>query len=638
MISEDKGGPLRSKKYATERINWRKIAVIAGIVAAIAVGAVLVFIMINGENDDGDACTVSYYSNGMKISEKTVAAGTTISIADDAGGSGDHERFVGWNTRSDMKGSILLPGASLRMEVNISLYAMYADLGSYAIILPEKQVGYTITADPMLVKGGGSSIISFTLLPSHIDENLIISVNGNPMKLDAMKRIHLTDIKEDKIVTVTGVYDKREHSITLPSVQRGYVLTSSEDKVHHGESYVLEYKLLPGYREAFDFGIHVNGGNAKLPSGGSLLIENVSDNHEITVTGVEPIPYNIACGKNISALVNGKSASTSTVEDIVTIQPGGGYSIPETFNSNIKGAFTAEGKGYRIHGDVFFPSVLKITAGDNVRMNNGSQKAIFVCPDDKIKISPSSGYDLPNNYVDKVRGLSGVKYSADSFSFSDDTILPSIYKVVFNGYSKVHATFFIVGGDNCSIPASNPSRDHYLFEKWQSISTIVLTDLSINAVWIPKEYNVVFGNNLVFSINGIFYSKPGSYRVNIEQFVTISAFPGYELPAGYLPSKVFVKNGTGYNIASDYVLPDIYCVYYVDVITNLSKKYFFSDSEIHMIINPATQANPLFVFDLEGTEYGIEDFEGWVCDGQIYKGGSITVDRDLMFYSSWRSE
>ena len=633
MISEDKGGPLRSKKYATERINWRKIAVIAGIAAAIAVGAVLVFITINGENDDGDACTVSYYSNGMKISEKTVAAGTAITIADNAGGSGDHERFVGWNTRSDMKGSILLPGASLRLEVNISLYAMYADLGSYAVILPEKQVGYTITADPMLVKGGGSSIISFTLLPSHIDENLIISVNGNPMKLYAMKRIHLTDINEDKVVTVTGVYDKREHSITLPGVQRGYVLTSSEDKVQHGESYVLEYKLLPGYREAFDFGIHVNGGNAKLPSGGSLLIENVSDNHEITVTGVEPIPYNIACGKNISVLVNGKPASTATVEDIVAIQPNDGYSIPETFNSHIKGVFTAEGKGYRIRGDVSFPSVLKITAGDNVRMNSGSQKAIFVCPDDKVKVSPSSGYDLPDNYVDKVRGLSGVKYSADSFSFSDDTILPSFYKVVFNGYSKVHAIFFVIGGTTLFFPQNNPERVAYYFGGWNvDSSSFVVSDMIVESKWNPMTFEVFFGPNLFVKVGNVpYYFKEGAAKdfprsINIKsnEKVIIESIFEMPLPNGFgsLNGMAYYKSGY-FEIVGNCSFPGVTFIQYMK--SN-------GDAGLSLLAIIGSGYTPI-TEPLENKEGYI--FSGWACDGVLTVGQIKVENRSYVFYAVW---
>jgi len=62
------------------------------------------------------------------------------------------------------------------------------------------------------------------------------------------------------------VFDKREHSISLPDDQNGYVLASSAEKVHHGGSYTLEFTLLPGYMGSQYFGIHVNGGEARMPS------------------------------------------------------------------------------------------------------------------------------------------------------------------------------------------------------------------------------------------------------------------------------------------------------------------------------------------------------------------------------------
>ena len=605
------------------------VLILIGIAAAAAVGAAGAMLVLD---DDGEKTfTLVYHKNGSKVSESTVSAGAYITIAEERGGP---DRFVGWNTRPDMTGTILQPGAQLKIDRNTSLYAMMASSGTFAVILPEKQEGFTITADPMMVNTGGSSIISFSLMPSHIEKDLVIAVNGNPMKPDAMKRIHLTDITEDKYVTVSGVHDRREHSISLPDTQIGYVLTSSEEKVHHGESYILEYTLLPGYRETHDFGIHVNGVDSKRPIEGVVQMCDVRDNHRITVTGVEPIRYEIYSGKNIFVTVNGAAASGATVEDVIAIRPADGYSLPASFNSQIKGQFKIEGRDYRIASDIAFPSILKITVGENTVMDGTSSKTVIVCPEDRIKVSPSPGYSLPENYADKVKGQ-GAKYSAAGFTFSDDTVLPSIYKVVFNGYNKVHATFFIVGGDVCPMPKTNPVRDYNRFDKWQINSKYVLGDTQIYAVWIPDEHNISFGKNIIYTINNKVFTEPGNYTITTDDTITVTAVPGYELPDGYLPIGPFIKRGEGYFITSDYIFADIYFVQYNDSLTGLSKRYFYSESEKHTIVNPRTQINPLFTFDLENTGYELSDFKGWNKDGQLYTFETVIVDRNLLFYSSW---
>ena len=610
------------------------------IIVAIAVAAVIgaafaIFILTDGSDERSFA--VTYYKDGDKLLDVKVSAGTSVTIYGDMGISDDQGTFIGWNTKPDMSGKILTPGAQIKVNENTSLYAAVLGSGVYAVILPYEQKGFSITADPMYVGSGGSSILSYSLMPSHMEEELVIAVNGNPMKLDAMKRIHLSNITVNQTVTVTGVFDKREHSISLPEEQRGYVVTSSEEKVHHGESYVLEYTLLPGYRESIDFGFHVNGGEAKKPTDGTLLIEDVKDNHVITVTGVEPIEYNVSSGKNISVFVNGVPSSKATVEDIITILPEKDYIIPETFGSQIKGMFSVEEDEYRIASNVAFPSVLRITAGDNVKIDDRSSDTIFVCPEDTIRISPAYGYTLPSNYLNTAKNLNGVKYTQERFSFNDDAVLPSIYKVIFNGYNKVHTILFAVGGDECPFPITIPLRDFYQFERWGTIPMIVLDDIQIGAVWSPIEYEVVFGKNLAYSINGKYFSQPGSYTVTVEDFITINAPPGYELPSWYIPLDKVIEKSGGYFITSDYAFASIFCVHYMDLITGLSKKYYYSEFETHTIVDQRKQNNPLFTFDFDNTEYNIADFIGWIYGGQLYEKDTMIVEKDAFFFALWET-
>jgi len=579
---------------------------------------------------------VTYYKNGEKLIDVNVSSGAYVTIYGEMGMNDDPGTFVGWNTKQDMSGNILIPGTQMKVSGNTSLHAVVLGSGMYAVILPEEQKGFSITADPIFVSSGGSSILSYSLMPSHMEEELVIAVNGNPMKLDALKKIHLSNITSNQIVTVSGVFDKREHSISLPEEQRGYVLTSFEKRVHHGESYTLEYTLLPGYRESFDFGIRVNGGEAKIPIDGSLLIENVMGNHVITVTGVEPIEYRVSAGRNITVFVNGVTSYKATVEDKITIQPANGYIIPDSFGSQIKGKFSIEGNEYRIASDIAFPSVLRITAGDNVKIDDGKWSTVFLCPEDTIRISPAQGYSFPSNYIEKTKNLNGARYTEGGFSFSNDAELLSIYQVIFNGYNKVHTIFFIVGGDECPLPTTNPLRDFYLFERWGTIPTNILSDVQISSVWTPIEYEVVFGKNLFYSINGKAFIQPGSYTVTVEDFITISASAGHELPSGYFSRYAIIEKSGGYYITSNLAFASIYYIQYLDGVTNLSKKYYYSELDIHTIINPKEQNNPLFTFDLDNTGYVIDDFIGWKCEGILFENDSMVVKEDTIFVSSWK--
>lgn len=362
------------------------------------------------------------------------------------------------------------------------------------------------------------------------------------------------------------------------------------------------------------------------------------DNHKITVTGVEPIEYNISSGKNITVFVDGIHASKATVEDVLTVLPEDGYVIPDTFNAQIKGNFGIDPNGYRISSNVSFPSVLKITAGDNTSIGNGKSGTIFVCPEDKVAVSAVSGYLLPADYAEKAIGLGGVRYSAEKFSFSNDVALPSIYKVVFNGYGTIHATFYVLIGDECPIPITSPVRSYYHFDRWQTYTNSILCDTQINAIWIPNDYIITLGNNISCMISGKPYVGPITCNVTVEDLFSVSAFPGYKLPVGYLPSSVFVKTDGGYHVISDYFFPDIYFVQYIDDLNNLSEKYFYSNFETHKIVNPATQINPLFTFDLEGTGYDITDFIGWEYGGKLYADGTIIVESNIVLSAMWKQK
>jgi len=615
-------------------------AILIGIAAIMIIGAALAFML---SNDNGNSAVredslpaagsykVVYYHEGTEILYRSVLAGTTITIEGNLGLNSQTHRLVGWYTKSDMTGSLYTPGTRLKIDRDTSLHAFMIGSEMFAIILPEKQVGYTITADPMFVERGGSSILSYSILPSHIDDALVIAVNGNPMKRNALMEIHLTEINEDQIVTVTGVFDRREHSITLPEKQIGYILTADAEKVHHGESYTLKYILLPKYEENLDFGIHINGVNTRFPVGGELLIEDVCDNHVITVTGVVPIEYNITVGKNITALIDGFVVTKATIDDIITIKPAPGYYLPTTFNSQITGQFIIDVKGYHVLSDVSFPSVLKIAAGENIELNRMELKSMFVCPLDKVKVTGPGGYVLRTDFINAACAINGVTYSDQGFSFSEDVSLPSVYSITYIGYhDRTHFVFFVPEGCvEIPIPDTEPTHVAAYFIGWGTPPPIpIKCNVSVSSIWEPMTFVVKFGPNLDIKVGNKYYITGEGITLEIksnEKIFISCLITGEPLPETYGPQCNAVYRDGYYNVIGDCFFPGFVIVYYWETGTNSDPTFRLSFGEEFCIPKGPSVNIPGYIFD------------GWFFKGtKIEEGTIITAEENVyLIIANW---
>lgn len=503
---------------------------------------------------------------------------------------------------------------------------------TFAIILPSEQKGFTITSDKKFVESGGSVILSYSLAPSHIDDELSIFINNKPSKLDAMSRIHLSNIQENMVITVTGVFDKRENSIGLPEEQIGYMLTSSAEIVHHGESYILSYQLLPGYEETNDFGIWINNGYFRKPVDGIVTITDVRANHLITVEGISAIKYSITAGSNVILKVNGKESSVATVEDLITAEAAEGYVVPNKFKDHIQGPVEAVKGGYQITGDATFPSIIKVTAGENVKVDNAN--VTYVCPEDIIQISSPLG-TVPESYSTGLIKLSGVTKRTNGFSFNQDTVTLSIYKVTFKGKSSTYKEYLATSGEIITFP-SDPSSEGYTFSGWDLKSNYAIkSNVIVNSNWIPIKFTLTIGKNVDCTVNGTQIFE-GTHNITADDMLTINVAKGYEFPRGYLSSDVLKKDGNNYRIYSDYTLRSIFKISYYDYLTDSSYDYSHIEGEMHTIVNPKTQVNPLFKFDLEGTGYTIDDFQYWSLNEEKYTETTIIVDKNYIFNSVWK--
>jgi len=277
--------------------------------------------------------------------------------------------------------------------------------------------------------------------------------------------------------------------------------------------------------------------------------------------------------------------------------------------------------------------VLKITAGDNVKIDSGNLSTVFVCPGDKVKISPASGYSLPENYINKATGLNGVKYSAERFSFSDDVVLPSIYKVLFNGYNKVHATFYVVGGLVVPVPQKNPEREGYYFDGWDVSSTLLVTsDLSIKPIWDPITHNVYFGPNLIVEVGSKYYffeegshNPPRTIKIKSDENVVIKSIFDLTLPDDFGPqSGVAFYKGGYFEILSDCSFPGVTTFEFIAFDGKDSYIYSATIGTGHTITLEPTVKKDGYAF------------MGWTYEDKLVIGQIVVENKQYVLYANWK--
>ncbi len=315
---------------------------------------------------------------------------------------------------------------------------------------------------------------------------------------------------------------------------------------------------MEGYEKLPEFSVQVNGITVDTSSG-IYSLKSVTGVQKITVDGIQMKKFKVTAGKNTVLKVGGFAVNTATVEDLIEVVPNGIYEIPQTFNDNLPLTAKVGFGGYKITGDAIFPSIVMVTIGKNVLVNDSITNTVeFFCTVDCIKIKASSGYNLPDDYVSKLL-TSGIIKNRDSYSFSKDVMMPSVFKVSYIPVSKLFKVFFVSDGDKMPEPDSIPIRAGYNFEGWDNAISNISYDLTIIAKWVPIKYNIKFGENICYSINGgKLIDVPSTLKLTVEDTVAIFAKAPHKLPAGYLST--LELDGKGSHIRCDFEFKSIYYV------------------------------------------------------------------------------
>jgi|GEM_PF-1239456 len=585
--------------------------------------------------------SVRYYNGVSMIHETTVSSGSKTTTIDFTENINPLKKFLGWSTDPSGTERVYPSGHSIAVYNNISLYAVISDNIEtfYIVTLPEEEeqlsMGYKITADSVLIPEGGKCTLTYTLLMGYADDNLKITVNGTSVERDGGNKIYISNVKENLLVDVSGIRNTRSYSVSVPEEQIGYSLTVTSDNVNHGGWYEITYSLNPHYTEVpGNFKISIKGGKTLSFYQGRATVSDVTSNHTIIVEGVEPTNYKITAGKNTNLTINGVQAQTARFDDVIIPVPNSGYEIPLNYGTCAPNTVTTKGAGYSVTGDSIFPSVVKIEMGDNISITGQSKRSFFACTNDVLTISYPGG--LPSSYKPSILNLSGVSSKGTGFCFDNDTKLPGVYAITYQGYTTVHEVIHETEGQSIPVPGKNPERLGCDFLKWNTNETTVKNNLNISALWSLHSFEVKFGNNISYSIDGVLYLEPNSFILNVENEIKIKGIAGYVLPNGYIPISVIERNG-GYYATAATEFKTVYFIEYRDLDSGKNYVYYQVENGIHYIINPVMQQNPLFELDFNIEGHSKDKFLGWTNGSETYTSGSIKITSNLILFPKWKN-
>lgn len=175
-------------------------------------------------------------------------------------------------------------------------------LNTYQVIIPDAldQIGYKLAfkaGATGTVDYGSSCGFTFELEEAYNRSSYTVRVNGNPVGI-ANDEYTIQNIRADQVITVENV-KMNQYTISIPNYQTGYKLqayTGSASPVYHGGTFTLQFVLLEGYTQSLDtYKLKLDGAEIQtsLTSDGLYTIEDITNDHVLTVEGVKINTYSI---------------------------------------------------------------------------------------------------------------------------------------------------------------------------------------------------------------------------------------------------------------------------------------------------------------------------------------------------------
>ena len=378
--------------------------------------------------------------------------------------------------------------SDVRQDVTVEITGI--EVNTYTITYPTTQVGYTITTVAGYttpVRYGENFRFTFVLDEAYSNSAAvrIISVNNIPVSLSG-DVCELTNITEDKVVTVTGV-TKNLYNVVLATGE-GFSLvpvSGSESPVEWGGSYAFKFTLKTEYNQSeYDVLLNEESIKDELLEGG-YTITNIKAHQNITVTGVTRNIYSI----NLPTGIEGCEIVSVTNQNN-KIEHGGNFSfkvnlLPAYSDSEI--VVKANGVSiYELGGEF---TIKNIAENQNVEIS-GITKNKYT-----ITLKTGEGYDL----VAKGSVPNYVEYG-DNFTF---------VFTIKEGYTQ-STPVISVNGNQVQLNADGEYEIQFIDEN--IVVTVTGVQLNKYVITLPTEQTgymltpatgnsspVLHGNNYTFT-------------------------------------------------------------------------------------------------------------------------------------------
>lgn len=191
------------------------------------------------------------------------------------------------------------------------------------ITLPTDTIGYTISGNATVAKGGS---YSFTVeIDSAYEKSADFAVKVNGTVVTSVDGAYtIENVTEGITIEVVGVVKKAEYvNVTLPTNVEGYTVTGEATAVK-GSSYSFTVAIDSDYEKADDFAVKANG-NDVAEADGKYTVANVAGDLTITVVGVSKKPvYNVTLPTVEGCTVTGET----------TVMKGESYSFTVAIDSD----------------------------------------------------------------------------------------------------------------------------------------------------------------------------------------------------------------------------------------------------------------------------------------------------------------
>ncbi len=395
---------------------------------------------------------------------------------------------------------------------NVFVYAEF-EKEDFLVKIPQTRVGYSITNvdgsefDTTSVKANQSISFKIILDIEYIQSEYVVRCNGEI--LAASNNIYtINNITDDIDITIDGIAGINTYIVNLPQTQTGYIITNI-DNSDFDESITIEYsgslsfkiRLDENYLQSADNVVVKNNGIIITAENGIYTIDNITQDVNITVEGVEINRYQVIfptaqIGYSITNL-DGTEFVITSVEYNSSISFRIKLNIEYSRSDNI----VVKNNGTIIIAENGIYTIRNITENGNISIDGIELNRYQI-----ILPQTQTGYLITN--LDNVEFvMANVEHNC-SISFKvvvDESYSQSANNVVVKNNSDV------IASNNGVYTIDNITQDVNII-----VEGVVINKYQVSVLGIQNGYSIKTVNNTIFTTTTVDHGDSISFKVNLE--------------------------------------------------------------------------------------------------------------------------